>query len=211
MVLVIKSPGRVSPEALRERAEEGRGVHDPEITHTPGEHYGSVGWRELLRVRRDLLDKYDSAKEYNASRPVQTEHGNVGEATVREWLRTFLPLRYGVTSGFIIPGIVVKEYVLLHYDVIIYDKINSPILWIDDNPDLSDQGKKQAIPAEHVHAVFEVKATLTRRHAIDALAKLSQLNMFRGWLPTRFVSLILFFELDVALADRRYILKHFDP
>jgi hypothetical protein len=157
------------------------------------------------------LDKYDRAKEYSSSRPVQTEHGNVGEAAVREWLRTFLPLRYGVTSGFIIPGIVVKEYVLLHYDVIIYDKINSPILWIDDNPDLAGQGQKQAIPAEHVHAVFEVKATFTRKHAIDALAKLSQLNMLRGWLPSRFVSLVLFFELDVALANKRYILKHLIP
>ena len=155
----------------------------------PGKHFGSVGWRELLRVRQDLLDKYDRAKELSVSRPVQTEHGNVDEAAVREWLETFLPLRYGVTSGFIIPHIIAAEpYTLLHYDVIIYDKINSPILWVDENPDLSSQGRKQAIPAEHVYAVLEVKATLTRNHAQNAIESLPRyINFASGCLVNCFV------------------------
>lgn len=43
---------------------------------------GYFGWREFQRNRRDLLGEFDRAKEYNASRPVRTEHGNAGEAAL---------------------------------------------------------------------------------------------------------------------------------
>ena len=42
--------------------------------------YGMLGWKEFRRNRKDILDEFDRAKEYNRSRPVRTEHGNAGEA-----------------------------------------------------------------------------------------------------------------------------------
>lgn len=173
--------------------------------------YGFVGWRELLRVRRDLLEQYDKSKEYNVSRPVRTAHGNAGEAYVRQWLTTFLPSKYGVTSGYVIPGIAVDAYTLLEYDVIIYDRLNAPILWVDENPDRSDLGQKQAIPADYVQAVCEVKARFTRQNVVDALGKLAPLNQFARKLPPHFITFLVFFELDCALADKSYVLRHAIP
>src|SRR5438477_10890580 len=96
--------------------------------------YGTIGWQEFLRQKKDILSDYDSAKESNANRPVKTEHGNVGEAAFRKWLGECLPKKYGVTSGFIIPDIRSPSYVIYHYDVIVYDTINSPVLWGSNNP-----------------------------------------------------------------------------
>ena len=118
------------------------------------------GWKEFHRNRKDILDEFDRAKEYNSSRPVKTEHGLAGEAALRTWLSAYLPGRFGVTSGYVIPDVVVASYELYHFDVIIYDAMASPVLWIDGNRDSSDQGKKRAIPAKHVRSVFEVKASL---------------------------------------------------
>jgi hypothetical protein len=65
--------------------------------------YGFTGWKEFASNRRVILNEFDRAKGLNESRPVQTEHGIAGEAGLRNWLCSFLPRRYGVTSGFIIP------------------------------------------------------------------------------------------------------------
>ena len=151
--------------------------------------YGFFGWKEFRRNRGDLLAEFDRAQAYNQSRPVRTEHGNAGEAVLRTWLSTFLPARYAVTSGssgYIIPDVVVPEYRLYHFDVIIYDSINSPVLWIDGDYDTSDQGRKRAMPAKHVRAVLEVKASLTRSTATEATLKLAQLNGFGKHLPNGF-------------------------
>lgn len=168
--------------------------------------YGYFGWREFQRNRRDLLSEFDRAKEYNASRPVRTEHGNAGEAALRKWLSDYLPARYGVTSGYVIPDIVVTDYKLYHFDVIVYDAMNSPVLWMDANYDTADQGRKRAIPAKHVCAVLEVKAALSRDTAEKAIGKLSQMNSLRDHLPTKFSCATVFFELDPKLVNDHGIL-----
>jgi uncharacterized protein YbbC (DUF1343 family) len=89
------------------------------------DRYGTVGWQEFLRQKKDILSSYDSAKESNLNRPMQIEHGNVGEASFRRWLGDYLPKKYGVTSGFIIPDTRQTKYTIRHYDVIIYDILNS--------------------------------------------------------------------------------------
>ena len=43
-----------------------------------------------------------------------------------------------------------------HFDVIIYDELDAPVLWIEDTPDASPQGRSLAIPVEHVRGVLEV-------------------------------------------------------
>ena len=126
---------------------------------------------------------------------MQTEHGNVGEAKFRSWLSESLPKKYGVTSGFIIPDARVMNYELRHYDVIIYDYLNSPVLWASNNPDNTEQGRARAIPAEFVHAVFEVKATFNKQSADDALQKLEELNLYKDHLSENFISGAIFFEV----------------
>jgi hypothetical protein len=160
-----------------------------------GVRYGTIGWQEFLRQKRDLLSDYDSAKEQSRNRPVRTEHGNVAEASFRSWLSAFLPRRFGVTSGYIIPDVRAADYVLYHYDVIVFDALEAPVLWTSANPDLADQGRVRAIPAEHVRGVVEVKATLNRRNILDAKTKLQQLAKLERYLKTPFVSCMLFVEV----------------
>lgn len=157
--------------------------------------YGTIGWQEFLRQKKDILNEYDSAKESNANRPVQTEHGNVAEASFRKWLREYLPKKYGITSGFIIPDVRSINYVLRHFDVIIFDVLNSPVLWGSNNPDKSDQGRSRAIPAEYVHAVLEVKATFNATSIKETMEKLQELSDYRAYLPEHFVSGGIFFEV----------------
>src|SRR6266849_10515547 len=117
-----------------------------------------------------MLDAYDRAREQARSHECETYHGMVAEAAFREWLPGFLPKRYGVTSGYIVsPGLRSTDKTP-HFDVIIYDQLESPILWIEDNPDSSVQGRSLAIPVEYVRAVLEVKAAFsakTVQHSLD--------------------------------------------
>jgi hypothetical protein len=163
--------------------------------------YWFYGWKEFRRNRADVLAEYDRSKQYNVSRPMQTEHGVAGEAAFRRWLSDFLPKKYGITSGYVIPYLVVADYKLRHFDLIIYDVLSSPILRIDGDYDKTDQGKKRAIPARYVHSVLEIKAGLTRRSAEDGIKKLGELNALAGHLQPLFSSGLVVFELDVGSAD----------
>ena len=136
------------------------------------------GWKQFLASRKEMLDAFDSARAKGDIHEVRTFHGNVAEAQVRRWLKSFLPKRYGVTSGYILsPGL--SEYQKVpHYDVIIYDQLESPILWIEDSPDKSEGGQSLAIPVEHVRCVIEVKSSLsasTMKAAMEHLGDLSPL------------------------------------
>jgi hypothetical protein len=171
-----------------------------------------VGWREFASNRTAMLAKYDSAKALSVSRPVKTEHGVTGEAAIREWLGEFLPMKYRVTSGFIIPDIVAAPvYKLYHYDVIIFDALNAPVLWTDPNPDQAAQGKRRAIPARFVHSVMEVKASYGAKSAEHALRKLRELNAIASHFPPHFSSCVVFMELPVALASQGGLLCHLLP
>jgi hypothetical protein len=110
---------------------------------------GTQGWRQFVGCKLDMLYKYDLAKIYSKSDIVQARHGKVGEALVREWLATFLPKRFAVTSGRIICQGLEDTSHAPHYDAIIYDQLSSPILWIEPNPDESSSGSVRAIPAEY--------------------------------------------------------------
>src|SRR5687767_3173719 len=94
-------------------------------------------WKQFLIRRRKLLAQYDEAIQYAKEQPVQTHHGNVGEAAVRDWLTTFLPKRFGVTAGHIRKQGTQDALVTPHFDCIIYDQLEAPILWIESNVDKS--------------------------------------------------------------------------
>jgi hypothetical protein len=171
-----------------------------------------AGWQEFASNRTEILAKYDLAKAQESTRPLKTEHGLTGEAAIREWLGKFLPMKYRVTSGYIIPDVVqTSEYKLYHYDVIVFDALNAPVLWTEANPDQAELGRRRAIPAKYVHAVLEIKSRFGSESALDALAKLRELNAISAHFPAQFSSSIVFFELPTSLASKGELLKHLVP
>lgn len=174
------------------------------------ERYGTIGWEEFLQTKKNILAEYDAVKETTKNRPVKTEHGNAGEAAFRKWLSEFLPEKYGVTSGYIIPDVRADKYVVRHFDVIVYDKANSPVLWAETTLDKSEHGKRRALPAKYVHSVFEVKSTFNSKSIEEALEKLREANDFAGDLHAAYSSAIVFIEVksglqkNCALAEKLY-------
>lgn len=106
----------------------------------------------------------------------------MAEAQFRVWLNSFLPKRYSVTSGYIVsPGLKSTD-ITPHYDVIIFDQLESPILWVEDNPDHSSQGSSLAIPVEHVKGVLEVKSIFSSKSVGEAMEHLKDLLPLMGGL-----------------------------
>jgi hypothetical protein len=173
--------------------------------------FPSQGWRQILTSRKEILDAYDTALALAKGHEVETFHGVAVEGKFRSWLEGFLPKRYGVTSGYVISPGLHGEDKTPHYDVIIYDRLNSPILWIEENSDRSAQGRSMAIPAEHVLGILEVKSSFsprTVRAAIDHLRDLMPLmqgnnvpeEKFRLHLPPCFQCGCVFIEMRRANA-----------
>jgi hypothetical protein len=107
---------------------------------------------------------------------------------------------------------------LEEWDVIIYDALESPILYTKGDP---ESELKQAIPVEHVRGVIEVKATLTPENAEKATSKLLKLRQFidpasSPEYPTTlqfpFISTTIFMEPKVrSLNEYRRALDAFIP
>lgn len=168
--------------------------------------FPSQGWRQFLVGRKDILDKYDKAKVYSEGRKVQTYHGVAAEAEFRNWLENFLPKRYGVTSGYIVSQFVQDAIKRPHFDVIIYDALNSPILWIEADSDHSSAGQSRAIPVEYVKGVFEVKSSFEKRTVVEALTHIRELSYlyaqidkpgerYKRYFPSDFFCGLIFVEL----------------
>ena len=157
--------------------------------------FGMHGWKEFHRNRKDILAEYDRLKEITSSRPVKTAHGVGVEAYIRKWLSEFLPKKWAVTSGYVIPTLYKDTITLYHYDIIIYDALNAPVLWTEGNQDDSEQGKYRAIPAKNVSAILEVKSRLNKKNVQEMVDKLTEINVFKEQLPDIFVSAGVFVEL----------------
>lgn len=166
----------------------------------------SKAWKQLLMSKKNMLDAYDRTRERGSDKPVRTDHGRVAEGEFRKWLLNFLPKRYGITSGYIISEGTPDKESLVHYDVIIYDQLESPTLWIDENPDQSDQGRSIAIPVEYVRGVIEVKSAFSKKTATEAISHLAKLKSLmqkidtpeqrvKLYLPKEFFCAVVFFEL----------------
>jgi hypothetical protein len=176
------------------------------MTGVPNVRIGVQGWRQFLSVKQSILAKFDVARERAKARRTQTDHGLVLEAAIRDWLTAFLPRKYGVTSGYIVSQGQPDTTTLPQYDVIIYDALESPVLWMDDNPDSSVLGAHRAILVEHARAVIEVKSsfeTTTATEAVSHLAELTPLLLHvdsegerhKRFLPANFLSAVIFGEL----------------
>jgi len=174
--------------------------------------YRTAGWQRFELNRRKMLANYDLAKFENSKRPLQTEHGNVAEASLRSWLDEFLPDRYGVTSGFILPPVLEENHPLeYHYDLIIYDRLIAPVLVSDLDNDRSKFGTAKMIPSQCVKAVFEVKARATPASARGAAMKLQELSSIAGFLGQNFFSGVVFFELETPPKRSLSILEGLIP
>lgn len=168
--------------------------------------FPTQGWKQFLTSRKEMLDAYDRAREKAKSHEVETFHGKIAEAELRKWLSSFLPKRYGVTSGYIVsPGLKSTDKTP-HFDVIIYDQLDSPILWVDDSPDVSSQGRSLAIPVEYVRCVLEVKSSFSSTTVGEAIEHLKDLlplmsgpdepqEKYKLHLPSSFCCGLVFFEL----------------
>jgi hypothetical protein len=171
----------------------------------------SAAWQQFLVAKRRMLDAYDRAQTHAKAQVVQTHHGVVGEAAVRDWLKTFLPKKYGVTPGQIrAQGLPVPHH-SKNFDVIIYDQLEAPTLWVEDNKDKSESGQIRIVPAEFVRGIVEVKSAFNRTTVRQAIAKLEELKpLTKGFnapgypyprfLPADAILTVLFFEL--RLEDR---------
>jgi len=164
------------------------------------------GWIQFLTARKKMLDSFDIAKSQSSQHIVQTSHGNVAEAEFRNWLSDFLPKKYAVTSGYIISSGVSSDEKSPHFDIIIYEYLEAPVLWVEKSPDNSQQGCSLAIPAEYVKGVIEVKSAFKNSNVKEAIKHLEELkNLMSGidateerykmYLPPDFFCGIAFFEL----------------
>lgn len=170
---------------------------------------GQFGWKEFHRNRKNILSEYDRLLELNENRPVKVSHGVGVEAYIRKWLSEFLPKKFGVTSGYIIPNLYQDTNKLYHYDIIIYNILDSPVLWTESNEDQSEQGKYRAIPAKHIVAIYEVKSRLNQKNVTDSLLKLDQTKNFYLQLNPLFKCGIIFIELKNNDIGKKGILKEF--
>lgn len=89
------------------------------------------------------------------------DKGENREEILREFLRDHLPDRFGVTKG----EIITKDGSRSHSaDIIIYDKLDCPVLF---------KGKTNVIPIEGVYGIIEVKSRLSKEELVDASRKIS--------------------------------------
>jgi len=172
-----------------------------------------VGVDSFFAERRKLLSDYDKARAQSSEDAVKTDHGTAAEALTRKWLESFLPKRFGVCKGYIITADLGYHGPLEEWDVIIYDAMESPILFTRGE-ERGNGIERRAIPIEHVRAVLEVKATLTSANAKKCSDKLLKIQQYIGqnqseaypqFLCPPFTCAAIFFEtkLDTFAEYRR--------
>lgn len=169
---------------------------------------GHVGLTALEGERTKLLQEYDTAAAQAADDPVKTEHGVSCEANFRSFLEQFLPKKYGVTKGYIITPDLDYAGPLEEWDIVIYDAMEAPVLFVRRTRDENEAAGKRGIPVEYVRAVVEVKATFNKVMATRATDKLLKLRQFqekedtppkcgKAYLPFGFNAFAVFFETKV--------------
>jgi len=186
------------------------------------QEYSSVGAAQFSTVRDDLLYEFDIARVHSKSQVVQSYHGTIAEAVFRKWLSEFLPKRFAVTSGYLACQELTNETTLRHYDVIIYDQLQAPVLWASKSPDQSAHGRDRIIPVEYVHSIIEVKSQFTMATVKKAVKKLGEVDPYlaetneRGtalprFFPDHFFKGCVFFERRKSRESLQKTLDEFLP
>lgn len=170
--------------------------------------------KQYLAARKEILSQFDSAKDKATAHKVQTYHGCYVEENIRQWLVSFLPKRYGVCAGYVVSQELKESKKHPHYDIIIYDALNSPILWVEELSHNTIQSR--AIPAEFVLAVFEVKSNLNTTTIEEAITHINELydvsckidppdEQYRKYLPAAFFWGMIFIEIPSATPSSKTI------
>jgi len=167
---------------------------------------GTAGWKQFVFAKWDIVQAYERAKHYSQAHIVQTSQGNVASAAIRAWLERFLPKRFGVCNGYVASQQQLEPYKFPHFDIIIFDQLQAPILWCEENLDPSHSAMARAVPAEFVHCVIEVKSRLGARNSKEAIEHLLLLEpliqkaqdptgRFISYFPPNFVTYAIFMEM----------------
>lgn len=159
----------------------------------------SVAWDQFMIAKRSMLAEYDLALTHARAQVVSVHHGVVAEAAVRSWLSSFLPKRFGVAPGYLksqSPEVPLTS----HFDVIVYDQIEAPTLWIETNKDKSEDGRARIIPGEFVRAIIEVKSAFNSETVRAASRKLSELKPLMAGSSMLADPYPLYLPLDATLA-----------
>lgn len=90
------------------------------------------------------------------------DRGENREAILRLFLEKHLPERYGVLKGEVITRAGLRSPSM---DILIYDKINSPVLYVGDT---------KVLPIEGVFGAIEVKSKLTKAEFGDAVDRIKK-------------------------------------
>jgi hypothetical protein len=88
------------------------------------------------------------------------DRGGNREEILRTFLADHLPKKYGVTKGEVLTKSGTHSHAA---DVLIYDSLNCPVLYL---------GETQVLPIEGVYGVIEVKSGLSKAELVDAAAKI---------------------------------------
>lgn len=91
------------------------------------------------------------------------EYGMYKERTLKELIEFIKPFKYEITDGYIINS---HNETSTQCDLIIFDKLNTPLIEFGD--------RFQFIPSESVAAIGEVKSTLSKNDLIETAIKLSK-------------------------------------
>ena len=125
-------------------------------------HTGSTLREAFMYTEKSLQAKLESANF--PDHPVAK--GDVSEDAWRDLLRRYLPSRYSVESGFVIDAHNDKSEQI---DCIIYDNFCTPTFW-------GERGYIY-IPAEAVHAVFEIKQQVNKKYIQVASQKVESVRL----------------------------------
>jgi hypothetical protein len=83
----------------------------------------------MLDIYFQTLSKVMSAESQLLAEVFQAHRGKLGEnreALLQRFLSTYLPQRFGVGTGFALLG---AEDISTQQDVVVYDRLNSPVLF----------------------------------------------------------------------------------
>lgn len=97
--------------------------------------------------------------------PRPDEKGRPRESAVREFLKSILPEKYGITTGYVINQ---NKNITKQCDVIIYNRETCPKFVIDSDDDI------RLVPIEEVYGVIEVKSTLDANEFQKAVMNLTE-------------------------------------
>jgi hypothetical protein len=121
----------------------------------------------LSHAHMDLKEFFGKVEETMLARFHQAgfvqhpgDKGENREGILREFLSTHLPHRYGVAKG----EVITKQGQHGHSaDIVIYDAINCPVLYVE---------KTTILPIEGVYGIIEVKSRLSKPEFLDAVTKI---------------------------------------